>query len=166
MTDQAVLRHDMRSSTRWTLVADAWRLRNGRRRDSSVVRARWRASERHETEPLFSPGCRSRADRGVRRRCSSSGRHGRWNEVKHFPSQTMSKCLTLSRRRSRSMVVLHSAGNQSAAAGEGRFDDVDVLMVLDGTSRPTAWISGLSHARSATPPALQSYWFRSTFRGG
>lgn len=85
----------------------------------------------------------------------------RWNEVNHFPSQTMSEVLTMfSTAMAVSMVVLHFAlGLARRGHGWAILDDLLVLLVLAGVYGTHAWMRGLSTAQRDLPPALQSYWF-------
>lgn len=85
----------------------------------------------------------------------------RWNEVNHFPSQTMSEVLTMfSFALLASMVVLHFAlGLTRRGGGWAVLDDMLVLLVFAGAYATHAWIRGLSTAQRDLPPALQSYWF-------
>ncbi len=85
----------------------------------------------------------------------------RWNEVNHFPSQTMSEVLTMfSFALGASMVVLHFAlGLTRRGGGWAILNDMLILLVFAGMFGTHAWIRGLSTAQRDLPPALQSYWF-------
>lgn len=85
----------------------------------------------------------------------------RWNEVNHFPSQTMSEVLTMfSTALVASMVVLHFAlGLTKQGTGWAILEDVLVLLVMASVFGTHLWIRTLSTAQRDLPPALQSYWF-------
>jgi cytochrome c-type biogenesis protein CcsB len=85
----------------------------------------------------------------------------RWDEVNHFPSQTMSEVLTMfTTALVGAMLVLHFAlGLQRRGGGWASLEDILIALVLSGTFATHGWIRTLSTAQRDLPPALQSYWF-------
>lgn len=156
---QVFLQAGMSGSTRWTLIADVLCVL-GAIAALYAVYARWRASGRNAA-----PG-RIATSLPIAVLMLVLGAMfvvvlTRWNEVNHFPSQTMSEVLTMfSTALVVSMVVLHFAlGLARRGGGWAILDDVLILLVLAGVFSTHAWIRGLSTAQRDLPPALQSYWF-------
>jgi cytochrome c-type biogenesis protein CcsB len=152
---QEFLQTDMALSTRLTLVVDVLCIAGIA---ACLVAAFLRRSEKHQHSflaripILLLVGCFATMTVVV---------GARWNEVNHFPSQTMSEVLTMfSFALIAAMVVLHFAlGLTRRGGGWAVLDDMLVLLVFAGCFATHAWIRGLSTAQRDLPPALQSYWF-------
>jgi cytochrome c-type biogenesis protein CcsB len=85
----------------------------------------------------------------------------RWQEVNHFPSQTMGEVVVMfSAGLLVSMFVLHRAlGLHQRGPGWAVVDDLLMAMVFLGVYYCDAHAGSLSSAQRDLPPALQSYWF-------
>jgi cytochrome c-type biogenesis protein CcsB len=156
---QTFFQTDMLASTRWMLVADMLCLL-GMVGVAAAVFVRWRAGNRGV------PPNRLVTRLPIALLCATFATmlvvvFTRWDEVNHFPSQTMSEVLTMfSMALVGAMVVLHFAlGLTRRGGGWAILDDVLILLVLAGSYATHSWIRGLSTAQRDLPPALQSYWF-------